>query len=74
MGARLISAELWRENQRLRVRILILEGELAGASGALRGVASVLRDEGEEERAQFLEERAEQMWALSTPKKEELHG
>lgn len=68
------SAALWRENQRLRVRILILEGELAGASGALRGVADVLREEGEEERAGFLEERAEQMWALSIPKKEQLHG
>lgn len=65
---------LWRENQRLRVRILILESELAGASGVLRGIATVMRDEGEEERAAILEDRASELWALSTPKKEIAHG
>lgn len=65
---------LMRENARLRCRIMVLEGELAGASGAFRGVATVLRDEGEPERAEVLEERADEMWRLSRPKKEALHG
>ncbi len=65
---------LFRENQRLRVRIMLLEGELAAVSGALRGVAAVMRDEGEEERALVLESRADDCWRISQPKKEAAHG
>lgn len=65
---------LFRENQRLRIRIMLLEGELAGASGAMRGIATVMRDEGEEERAAVLEARADDLWRISQPKKEAAHG
>lgn len=65
---------LFRENQRLRMRIMRLEGELAGVSGAFRGVAAVMRDEGEDERAAILEAKADDCWRLSQPKKEAAHG
>lgn len=69
-AARPDASALWRENQRLRVRIAVLEGEMAGTSGMLKGIASVMRDEGDAEAAEFLEERAERLWTMSTPRKE----
>lgn len=65
---------LWRENLRLRMRVSLLEAELAGASGALLGIATVLRDENEEERAAIVERLASQLRKLSIPKKEQANG
>lgn len=59
------------EAQRLRVRIMLLEGELASVSGALRGIANVMRAEGEPERAAILEARADEVWRISRAKKEQ---